>query len=141
MGSQQMTNVEAQFDFKMKKVESFISLGTLAIFLLSINSTFWTIVLFTVSALVFIYYFKWYRKKTHYVIIGKNDVIIQPPIFFKPLHIVKKEIKQVKVSDKKIDIIYNNDGADKKISIYSIILDADHWKRLVDMLNRLDQKN
>jgi hypothetical protein len=141
MGSHQMDNETVQFDFKMKKVENYFSLATLLIFFQSLRSDFWTIVLFAIAAIVFAYYFIWYRKKPPYVIIEDGCITIHPPLFFKPLNIRKQEIKTVKAFDKKLEIMYNDGGTDKNIKIYSIILDVDCWKQLVDILKKFGQKN
>lgn len=137
-----MTDNEAvstnEFKFKMDKVERYISIGVFIIFMLSFNtkySSYWTILLFALSAVIFVYYFKWYKKKPSYLIIEEDQLIIHPPLFFKQRLIKKSEIEGVQISDKDIQINYTSGGIKSSIKIYSIILAEGDWKNLTGELN------
>jgi len=131
-----------QLNFKMDKIERYFSIGIFVLFMLSFtgkNSGFWTIILFVITAVIFAYYFKWYRKKPSYLIIGDEQITVHPPLFFKPQQIKKHEIKQVKVYDKKIEIHYGLEGINKSVNIHSILLDENDWKQLTLILKQFNQ--
>jgi len=130
-----------EFKFKMDKIERYISIGAFILFMLSFsnqNSGFWTALLFVITALVFVYYFKWYRKKPSYLIIGEEQITVHPPLFFKPQQIKKAEIQQVKVSDKKIEIDFGLETIKKNINIHSILLEENDWKQLTLILKQFE---
>ena len=131
------TSDTRKFDFKMDKVEKYASIGLMVIFLASftdMGSLIWTILLFAIAALVFAYYFKWYRKKPAYILIENEDITIHPPLFFKPQRFKKQDIRQLKVMDKKLEVVYDTQGADNSISIYSILLQQEEMKELTGLL-------
>jgi len=128
-----------EFKFKLDKIERYVSIGTLIIFMLSFtgkNSGFWTIILFVETAVILAYYFKWYRKKPSYLVVGDEEITVHPPLFFKPQQIKKHEIKQIKVFDKKIEIDFELDGITKSVYVYSILLEENDLKQLTLILKQ-----
>lgn len=134
-------NVINKFDFKMDKVERYVSFGALALFILSFNDKngIWTFLLFAITALIFVYYFIWYRKKPFYMLIEDENIVIYPPLFFKRHDIKKQEIDYVKVFEKKIEVGYSMKDADKTINIYSLILKDEDWKQLKTIFEQMEQ--
>jgi Ca2+/Na+ antiporter len=130
-----------KFDFKMDKIERYLSFVMLGIFFLSFREKFgvWTFLLYSVTALIFVYYFIWYRKKTFYVLVEDDSIIIHPPLFFKQHEIKRGEINHVKVFDKKVEIGYSNQGIDKSINVYSLILKVEDWEQMKHILEQMDQ--
>lgn len=133
-----------EFKFKMDKIERYLSIGIFIIFILSFtgkSSGLWTIVLFIISAVIIAYYFKWYRKKPSYLIIEDEQITVYPPLFFKPQQIKKHEIKQVKVSDKKIQIDFGLEGINKSVDVHSILLEENDWKQSTLIFKQFEQNN
>ena len=128
-----------QLNFKMDKIERYFSIGIFVLFMLSFtgkNSGFWTIILFVITAVIFAYYFKYYRKKPSYLIIEDEQITIHPPLFFKTQQIKKHEIKNVKVFDKQIGIDFELDGINKSVNVHSMLLDEKDWKQLTLILKQ-----
>lgn len=129
-----MENIEAadakEFNFKMDKIERYVSFAVFLIFFLSFsgkNGGFWTLVLFAVTIVIMAYYFIWYRKKPAYVVLENERITVHPPLFYKPIQVSRDSVKKVNVSDKKIELVY---GDSKTISVYAIMLDVNGWKEL-----------
>ena len=139
--SNNSTKITKQFNFKMDKIEKWLSIASLIIFFLSMTQTggpIWVIILFAYTIVVFVYYFVWYRKKPSYVIVenGNQHILVHIPPFFKPYEFEKQQIEQVIVTDKKIEINYKVEGSSKSVSIYSIMLSEDDWKQLPIILKK-----
>ena len=132
-----------EFKFKMDKVERYISIAIFILFMLSFNQKYsgiLTIILFALAAIVFFYYFKWYKKKPSYLILEDEQITIHPPLFFKPQLIKKHEIELIESSDKNIQVNYTSEGTKKSVMLYSILLAENDWKQITDELNKYTQK-
>jgi len=141
--NEQLTEQKKEFKFKMDKTERYISVAIFLVFFMSFtrnDSAFWMVLFFALTVVIFAYYFKWYRKKPSYVLISDDEIVIHPPLFFKPNHIRKDEVKRVSVDDKKIEIEYDCAGTSRKIGIYSLIIDENDRKLLAGILKQLNPK-
>jgi hypothetical protein len=137
---EQMPELNKKFNFKMDRVEKILSVITLVIFFISFtrgDSIFWTILFFGLAAIIFLYYFIWYRKKPAYIILSEDSITINKPIFFKPTVIKKEDIQRISADPKKIIIEYNSGEGDKNINIYSLVLAQDDMEKLIGVLRRL----
>lgn len=126
-----------QFEFKTDRIEKRLSAFILVVFFLSLTQKsgfVWSIILFTFSAVIFAYYFIWFRKKPAYVVIEDDHIQINSLPFFKPYRLDKQQIGRIETTDKKIIINYNEQGASKSIGINSLLMGDDDWKKLSGLM-------
>ncbi len=112
--------------FSTKKIEKVLTLFFLALFFITFNQSFLSplsIFLYTSSIICILYYILFYRKKTAYVILEDDSIIIARGIFLKDEKIKTDLIKKVYVLDKKIEIAFTKEGADDNVNIFNILLE------------------
>jgi hypothetical protein len=133
-----------EFKFSTEKVEKSIGIGVLIFFFLTLNTynnAAINIGIFSFTAVVFIYYFVWYRKKPPYVVIKGNEVIISPFPFFKPISIKGDSIQKVKTEDNGLVLSYMDNNEAKRIKLYSIVLDPKDQKNIKKLVNAMIKKD
>ncbi|MGI6777007.1 MAG: hypothetical protein ACOX7R_02955 [Acetivibrionales bacterium] len=138
MDTQQPLNDGAkEFNYKMEKAEKILSFGVLILFFLSFTnqqSVIFNVLFFGITALIFVYYFIWYRKKPPYVVIKSDEVIINHMPFYKPMSIKRENINKARSSENKIVIEYNDGSETKKTSLIKLFLDVKDQENILSIL-------
>ncbi len=133
-----------EFKFSTEKVERNIGIGVLIFFFLTFNTynnAAINIGIFAFTAVVFVYYFVWYRKKPPYVVIKGNEVTISPFPFFKPITINCDSIQKIITEDNGLVLSYRDNNEAKRIKLYSIVLDSKDQKAIKNLINAMIKKD
>ncbi len=126
------------YKYKMDKVERYFSFITLIVFLLTFKGTLGFIIFMVFAAIVFAYYFIFYKKRPLYFSINGEEITASQGLLFK-LELFKIfDLDTVRKLENRIELVLK-DG--KKIILLKILLsDNDYNEIYNELIQRISGK-
>ena len=133
-----------EFNFNTEKVERYIGIAVMIFFLMtfrSYNNFAINIGIVIFTAVVYIYYFVWFRKKPPYVVIKGDEIIISPFPFFKPILVKAQNIQRIITEDNGLVLSYKEADEVKIIKLHSIVLEQKDQRNIKKLVKAMIKKD
>lgn len=129
-----------KYKFNTKKIEKVLTLIFFGLFFITFSSSLFSplsIIYYVSSIICILYYILVYRRKTIYVILDEDSIIIARGIFLKGEKIKINSIKKVYVLDKKIEIVFTKEDTEDNVIIFNFLLEESDRAAIAKYLTAL----
>lgn len=127
-----------EYNYKVDKIERYLTFASLGVFFLSFNSSIGMVVFYAFAIAVLVYYFGWFKKKPSYIKLDGNEIRISEGLFFKPFLFSKSEVKAVEKLGNKLIILT---ASERKVNILSILLSESDFNEVQETFKSIARDN